>query len=94
VYGLTDRAGYVVINAAVVDAAHDAAVRPATEPDRETYAAGAGSIVQCAHCRLVQRVAEPSRWDWVSDWVAHSPAGTSHGLCPVCLEYYYPAMAT
>lgn len=93
VYALPDRAGYLVINACVVDAPHDDSARPPAGAQFATYATADGQIVQCAHCRLVQRVAEPSRWDWLPDWVEQSPPGTSHGLCAMCLDYYYPAKA-
>ena len=29
-------------------------------------------------------------WDWVPDYVAHMPDATSHGLCRLCVDFYYP----
>jgi len=93
VYALPGRAGFVVVNALVVETSHDAAERPPQEPAHHRYASANGVILQCAHCRLVQRVAEPMQWDWVPDWVASSPAEISHGICQVCAEYFYPQHA-
>jgi hypothetical protein len=57
------------------------------------YRRGADLMVQCAHCRRTRRADVEERWDWVPLFVARPPPYTSHGLCPVCLEYYYPAGA-
>lgn len=48
-----------------------------------------GMILQCSHCRRVQRANEPGTWDWVPAYVEHPQPKTSHGLCEVCAAYYY-----
>jgi hypothetical protein len=93
VYALQNRAGYVVVNALMVERPHDSSLRPAQVADCSRYIGDRGVIVQCAHCRLVQQAASPMRWDWVPEWVEAAPAGTSHGLCHVCFDYFYPAIA-
>ncbi|MBC8089887.1 MAG: hypothetical protein H7Z40_21720 [Phycisphaerae bacterium] len=93
VYALKDRAGFVIINALVQEAPHDPVTHMLHNPDQHVYMDEHGIIVQCAHCRLVRQVADPTRWDWVPTWVEQSPESTSHGLCPLCFEYYYAEAA-
>ncbi len=89
VYALANDAGYVVINTLVASRPHDSTARVPQSPNRLLYALEDGVIMQCAHCRLIRRT-DRSRWDWVPAWVEQSPRGTSHGVCEVCLDYYYP----
>ena len=57
----------------------------------ELYRDRDGTIVMCSNCRKTRRVGvAPETWDWVAALVANQPAGVSHGLCKICLEYYYP----
>ncbi len=75
----------VVSHALLVERAHD----------RQASAAGDGYlhdgvVVMCSHCRLVRRAPPATAWDWVPELVAAMPENVSHGLCPPCLEYYYP----
>ncbi|WP_309668832.1 hypothetical protein [Gemmatimonas sp.] len=93
VYALPERAGVIVVNSLVVETHHDPAERPPMGADRSVYVDARGVIIQCSHCRLVQRAADATQWDWVPAWVARSPNETSHGLCAVCFEYYYPDVA-
>jgi hypothetical protein len=90
VYALDGRAGFIIVNSLLVEAPHDDAVRPPHAADPASYVNARGIIVQCSHCRRVQHAVHPTRWDWVPGWVDRSPAATSHGICPVCFEYYYP----
>jgi hypothetical protein len=48
-----------------------------------------GLVIQCAHCRRVERANERGRWDLVPEYVARSPERTSHGLCRLCAEYHW-----
>lgn len=48
-----------------------------------------GFIVQCAHCRNVKNQMTSS-WEWVPDAVAHPLNNISHGICPACLQEFYP----
>lgn len=89
VYALANSGGFVVINTLVTSRPHDTSQREPKLPDRARYALADGLILQCAHCRLVRR-ADNSGWDWVPAWIEQMPPGTSHGVCEVCLEYYYP----
>jgi hypothetical protein len=93
VYCLPERSGFVVVNSLVVEAPHDPAARPAQSPDAVRYMNTDGVIVQCSHCRRIRHAGADERWDWVPEWVEHSPRDTSHGLCPICFEYYYPDVA-
>jgi hypothetical protein len=54
------------------------------------YRTSEGVVVMCSHCRRAQRRGSPDQWDWVPEYVEHLPPNTSHGLCNLCLEYYYP----
>ena len=92
-YALADRAGFIVVNSLVVEAQHDPLVRPPQPAVLERYLDGRGVLVQCMHCRRVQRGAKAVIWDWVPDWVEQSPPRTSHGICPICFDYYYPEPA-
>lgn len=89
VYALANGKGFVVINTLVDSRPHDNRTRVPQLPDRSLYETSDGMIVQCAHCRLVRR-ADQSRWDWVPAWIEQVPSDTSHGVCEVCLEYYFP----
>jgi hypothetical protein len=57
-------------------------------PDLATYRSDGGLIVMCSNCRKVRR-SDKSAWAWVPAWVAAQPERISHGLCFVCLEFYY-----
>lgn len=89
VYGLAHGEGFIVINTLVASRPHDNRARVPQVPDRSMYENPDGLIVQCAHCRLVRR-SDGSGWDWVPAWIEHVPSGMSHGVCEVCLEYYFP----
>lgn len=47
-----------------------------------------GVIVQCSNCRRTRR-ADQSGWDWVPQWVKKVPETMSHGLCEVCVGFYW-----
>jgi hypothetical protein len=93
VYALPERAGFIVVNSLVVEVPHDPDVRPPQAAEPQRYLDAQGTIVQCCHCRRVRRGDDPAQWDWVPAWVERSPTGTSHGICAICLGYYYPAVA-
>ncbi len=88
VYGLAN-GGHVVINTLVSSRPHDIRERVPRAPDRALYQSAEGMILQCAHCRLIRR-ADRTSWDWIPAWIVKMPVNTSHGVCEVCLEYYYP----
>lgn len=88
VYRLGEGDGLLVTNALATERPHD---RASTRPYADDYHDTAGWVRQCAHCRCVQHRLVPDRWDWVPYWVASPPAYTTHGLCPLCLDHFYPA---
>jgi hypothetical protein len=59
-----------------------------SEASDALYLDGEGIIVQCSNCRRV-RQSEAGQWDWVPDWVKQPHPATSHGICEVCLGFYY-----
>jgi hypothetical protein len=74
----------LVVNAKIADRA-----------PHETTSAGAdyldeGFITMCAHCRRVRRPSDRTRWDWVPVVAESMRSFVSHGLCPPCVEVYYP----
>lgn len=81
--------GLLLVNSLVVEMPHDPEQRPICEPLLERYETSESLVVQCSHCRRVRRAMERS-WDWVPDLVKFCPENVSHGLCEVCLDYYYP----
>jgi len=92
VYALPDDeegrpAGYLVVNSPLEERPHDREPQP---PSQEKYVDQDGLLHQCSHCRRVKDVAGGS-WDWVPDWVAAPPPNASHGLCPVCCDYFFAA---
>lgn len=86
IYPLKGGAGLVVVNRLIVEDAHKL---KAEDPDRNRYVNSKGLIVQCSHCRCVQRQGMEHQWDWVPDWVVHCPRETTHSLCSTCFAYYY-----
>lgn len=88
-YPLTNRTAVIVINSLTIEQPHPAADAGPRAPDESRYRDSHGLLVQCSHCRRVQRAAQPGHWDWVPDWVAKQPPRTSHSLCQPCYDYYY-----
>jgi len=79
--------GLLVVNSLCVERPHEPArngVRPLD------YRFANGMVVMCSHCRRTKRSDGSEQWDWVPEHVATMPRNTSHGLCGVCFEYYYP----
>lgn len=62
--------------------------RPEAAVIRSRYVTAAGLIVQCSNCRRVRR-SDGAIWDWIPSWLSSAPARVSHGVCEVCLEFYY-----
>lgn len=85
-------ASVLIEHALVIDRAMPLEPLPTAVALVQWYERG-GMVTQCAHCRKVRR-AGTDRWDWVPTYVARPHPNTSHGLCAVCLEYYYPKDGT
>ncbi|HVV98963.1 MAG TPA: hypothetical protein VHB77_01415 [Planctomycetaceae bacterium] len=83
-FPMRESRGILVVNALHVEMPMHRVSQP---PDEQRYRNEHGLIVQCAHCRRVHRL--DGRWDWVAEWVASPPPRTSHGICGVCVSYYY-----
>lgn len=79
------RRGLLLEHTRVAERPHD---RPAEPPDYEAFADGYGFITQCGNCR---RIRDPVRqaWHWIPAWVASPPGNITHGICGVCVGYYY-----
>jgi hypothetical protein len=88
VYALDHGRGFLVVNSLLIERAHD----PGTvlAPLVADYLDQNGLFCQCSHCRRYRCTRETGRWDWMPEWVKRQPAGSSHGLCQICFDYYYP----
>lgn len=81
----------IVVHSLLREEAHGEEAHAAVE---RIYRDERGMIEQCAHCRRIRRASTPdgttAAWDWVPDYVAKMPPSTSHGICAVCIDYFYP----
>lgn len=79
--------GCLVKNIMVVETPHD-------DPggvSRADYKGSDGLITQCSQCQCVRRGGEGAPWDWVPAALEWPRERISHGLCPTCMTYLYPA---
>ncbi len=53
-----------------------------------------GLICMCSSCRRTRQVERPESWDWVPNLIETMPGNVSHGLCPVCLDYFLHSIET
>ena len=58
----------------------------------ESYLNPHGQVIVCVHCRCSKRVASPERWDFVPANLKPEVGNVTHGLCPICREYFYPRL--
>lgn len=79
----------LIVNALKIEKPHSLEAIKLEEVGEEKYLDEYGIVHQCCHCRKVQSMVDKKRWDWVPTWVEKPPLDTSHGLCPVCYNYYY-----
>ena len=50
-----------------------------------------GLLPICGHCKRIRD--ENDKWEQLEKYISeHSEARFSHGLCPQCVEQYYPGM--
>ena len=85
-YPIRGGAGLVVAHHVIHHAPH-------TGPSlslRKHHTDGRGLVVQCANCRKLRDHRSNNKWDWVPDVLVSPPQNVSHGLCPNCLDHYYP----
>ena len=92
VYPLQRGGGLLLVNNLVVEHAHDPVARPTWEPLQKRYRQPSGLVVQCCHCRRVQRAGN-GEWDWVPAWVDRAPVNVTGGLCKPCYQVHYRAAA-
>lgn len=90
VYALRGGQAFLIVNSLVLERPHDEKEHKPVDPEPDLHIGEDGLLHQCSHCRLVQRAREPERWDWVPQWVERPPDNTSHTICPICFEFYYP----
>jgi hypothetical protein len=86
-YPLGDRNGLLIVNSLLKQTPHN---RISHLPLEDEYRNKDGIIIQCVHCRRVQRGDNELSWDWIPDWLSTFPENTSHGLCDPCYGFYYP----
>lgn len=55
----------------------------------DTYISSHGIITMCSHCRRSLRQDSSGAWDWVPTFLQTKEFKISHGVCPVCLSYFY-----
>jgi hypothetical protein len=56
----------------------------------EAYVDQQSQIVMCCHCRKSRTATTPEQWDFVPAHLEPNLSNISHGLCPICLEYFHP----
>lgn len=76
-----------VVNSTRVELAQ-AADQPPSLPAK-TYLGGHGTIAMCCHCRRTRRQDGTNVWDWVPAYLETRKWKISHGMCPVCVSYFY-----
>lgn len=84
VYPTKDRRAILMEHSLLVKGHHE---KEAIDPVLREYLDSAGLLHQCGHCRRVRHLAT-ERWDWCPSLMNYRE--TSHGLCPTCLDFYYP----
>jgi hypothetical protein len=67
--------------------------RPASSPT-DTYFNAHGMITMCCHCRRTRRQDASGVWDWVPAFLQGRKWKISHGMCPVCVSYFYSQYLT
>lgn len=82
---LADRRHLLVVHSLMVERPHE----PGQDENAAHYILADGAIHLCSHCRRARR-ADNAEWDWVPGVLEDPPAPVSHGLCGLCLAYFYP----
>ena len=86
----TDQRGLLVVNSFTEPIGPFPLRTPNPQPNPKNYVSADGFLTQCSHCRRFRRIDRPEQWDWLPEYINDPPGSVSHGLCIVCLEYYYP----
>jgi hypothetical protein len=53
------------------------------------YVGDHGIVTLCCHCRRARRQDASSMWDWVPAFLQPERWKITHGMCPVCVSYFY-----
>jgi hypothetical protein len=88
IHPLAPAGWHLITNARVIERPHH---RPVTV-GLEDYVNSNAQITVCSHCRCSRRAVppEPEQWDFVPTHLERHMGNVSHGLCRVCLDYFYP----
>lgn len=84
------QSGLIVINSLLVETPHEQSGAGSASVDIGAYLDENRLIHQCCHCRRVNNQRKLAQWDWVPLLVKHTDPRTTHGICPHCLNHYYP----
>jgi hypothetical protein len=88
VYPLHDSRGVAVVNFVRVEQPRRIK-HPRQSRAHSGYVNEEGLVVMCANCRRTRGGGRTVRWDWVPEFLEYPPDAVSHGLCPLCLHYFY-----
>lgn len=80
------RAGLLLVHTRVYERLRETGSEPPVDEAR--YRDERGWVHQCGNCRQV-RATGADWWERVIPWLETPPPQTTHGICPVCLDYYY-----
>jgi hypothetical protein len=84
--------GLLLVHSCLAARPHDEATHRVLAPHGALYTDENGLMTQCIHCRRMKRCDFEEHWDWVPAWVAHVPEDASGGLCPACVQRWYPQL--
>lgn len=82
--------GIIVVNSLLVDEPH--AKQSSSEQHvfkDENYIDKNGILHQCANCRRIVNLTNQGQWDWIPKFISNIYPKTSHGICSICMKYYY-----
>ena len=81
-------AGVLISHSTRVDVVAREGEEASAAPDPEAYRTRDGIVVMCSNCRRVRR-RDNSGWDWMPSKLVDEMGLISHGLCSLCLDFYY-----
>jgi DNA-binding NarL/FixJ family response regulator len=76
-----------IVNSVRVERIHGAQCPALSSED--VYFNVHGMLTVCSHCRRTRRQDIPDVWDWVPAFLQTRKWKISHGMCPVCVSYFY-----
>jgi hypothetical protein len=78
--------GFAVVNSLHAKKAHS---QQGLQPFDHIYLQSNALLRICSNCRRTCRNDESGQWDWVPAYLNPDLKNTTHGICAVCLEYFY-----